>query len=229
MVTIALQAACANFCTDCCNHVGIYSRHLRHTLGAAKVVGIDNSKSMITLAQQAENIRTAGHRVEYVHGDAASVSQIAGGGFDLVLGAYLFNYAQTEEELEKFFQTVFVNLKPGGRLVAINDNMTDDPSLYHPVLDTWKYGYRKSVEGGVGRKEGAKILYECADARGNVFSFANYWLKVETYERVMRRVGFTSWKWIDVRVNEEGLARFGGDFWQNLLANRTMICLEACK
>src|SRR5436190_21508032 len=73
---------------------GFYSRELKRQ-GAARVVGVDNSPAMISLARTAERAEPLG--VEYVLSDVEELVQEER--FDLVVAAFLLNYASTEAHL----------------------------------------------------------------------------------------------------------------------------------
>ncbi len=73
---------------------GFYSRQIRRR-GAAKVVGVDLSAGMVELARKQESAHGLG--IEYVQGDARALEMV--GQFDIVVAAYLLNYAQDRAEL----------------------------------------------------------------------------------------------------------------------------------
>lgn len=69
--------------------------------GASAVVGIDLSPAMIDAAEKRRealppNVREA---LQYRVGDAISLGKVDDEGFDLVVGAWLLNYAGTQAEL----------------------------------------------------------------------------------------------------------------------------------
>src|SRR5688500_17235102 len=72
---------------------GFYTRRLKHH-GAARVVGVDISERMIALGQAEEMRHPLG--VEYVHQDVMEWEPAER--FDVVVAAYLLNYAQTADE-----------------------------------------------------------------------------------------------------------------------------------
>ena len=73
---------------------GFYTRQLRQR-GAAQVMGLDLSHGMIELARRQELTHRLG--IEYVVGDARELPHDPS--FDLVVAAYLLNYARTRAEL----------------------------------------------------------------------------------------------------------------------------------
>src|SRR6185369_2375685 len=73
---------------------GFYTRFLKRR-GAARVVGVDISQGMIDLARHEEQSNRLG--IDYLVQD---VKQLAiDETFDVVVAAYLLNYAQTYDEL----------------------------------------------------------------------------------------------------------------------------------
>ncbi|WP_260417954.1 class I SAM-dependent methyltransferase [Pseudomonas cichorii] len=94
---------------------GFFGREL-YRQGASKVVGVDISSSMIELARK-ESERN-NEAIEYLVSNVADMGTLPQAPFDRVSAAWLFNYAQSIDELETMFAVVAKNLKPGGRLIA---------------------------------------------------------------------------------------------------------------
>ena len=128
---------------------GFYSR-LFKLHGAKQVIGVDISAKMIELAKLEESRAALG--IEYIVGDVIELGQI--GNFDLVVASYLLNYAQTADQLLKMCQSIYSNLKPGGRFVTMNDNSEQTPDSY---LKTEKYGFIKTIAAPL--KNGTPIKY----------------------------------------------------------------------
>ena len=95
---------------------GFYTRKFRQK-GAVRVMGVDISEKMIELARQQEAKAPLG--IEYSVCDVLDLSEI--GSFDLVVASFLLNYAQTKDQLLRMCQSIYVNLKQGGRFVSINN------------------------------------------------------------------------------------------------------------
>ena len=96
---------------------GHYSRMLRRH-GAARVIGVDISDGMIALAREQEAREPLG--VEFVKAAVEDLGVV--GEFEVVSAVYLLHYAPTREHLETMCRTITANLRPGGRLVAMNSN-----------------------------------------------------------------------------------------------------------
>ncbi|MDJ1174309.1 class I SAM-dependent methyltransferase [Roseofilum capinflatum] len=117
---------------------GIHSRNFKKN-GAARVVGVDISPKMIELARAEEAKQSLG--IEYIVSDMCELGQIDT--FDLVGAAFSINHAQTQEQLRQMAQTIYDNLKPGGRFVALNNNVALSPESYTRLE---KYGYYRNKD-----------------------------------------------------------------------------------
>ena len=173
---------------------------------------------MLELARQEEIREPLG--IEYILGDVLELGKI--GRFDLVVASYLLNHAKTKEQLVKMCQTISVNLSPGGRFIAINDNVQQPPESY---LICRKYGYTKSISGPL--EEGAPITLTFSVGREK-FNLRDYYLSRKTYEWAFRSVGFKTIRWQAPLVSPEGLQEYGKEFWHDFLEYSPMIGIE-CK
>jgi SAM-dependent methyltransferase len=196
---------------------GIYSRVLRRA-GAARVVGVDLSSAMIALARAEEERAPLG--CEYMVGDAAQFEPP--GTFDVVLGSYLLNYAESPQTLRRFASTIFASLKPGGRFVGINDNPAQDPSRY---ASCEPYGFKKT--SSPGRAEGDAITYSFRSADGGTFQFDNYYLHPATIAGVFSDVGFSRFAWEGPWLAPGAETGFAAGYWTEFLADPPVIGVVA--
>lgn len=196
---------------------GFYSRRIKRK-DAKLVVGVDISGEMIKLAKQQEKRQPLG--IEYFVSDVMQLGKM--GSFDLVVASYLLNYAQTQEQLLKMCQTISANLKPGGRFISINNNPNQPPESF-PICE--KYGFTKSIAGPL--KEGDAITYEFFRS-GQKFRFDNYYLSVQTHERVAKRAGLGQIRWRKMEVSPDGIRIYGQQFWQDFIDYAPIIGME-CK
>lgn len=175
---------------------GIYTRKIK-ALGAAKILGVDLSSEMIKLAEAEELKNPIG--CEYLVKDALALGKVDD--FDIVLCMYLFNYAQTKEDLLQMCKTVFLNLKPDGKLVGFNDNPQNKLENYANYKE---YGFIK--ESTAERNEGDYVRYVIFNPDGTEFSFNNFYLSPETYEACFKEVGFKNFRWegpfLDTKVTD---------------------------
>ena len=196
---------------------GTYSRAFARR-GAASVLGVDLSGAMVERARSIEREEPLG--ISYRVGDAAGLGTV--GAFDLVVACYLFNYAHTAGELLAFARTVRANLKPGGRLIGINDNPRTALSRYGNYA---AYGFSRTTD--LPRHEGARIRYTFPTPDGKTFGFDNFWLAPETYGQVFAEAGLRDFRLVDceARLSE------GQDptFWQDFVRDCPITGLVACR
>lgn len=186
---------------------GTYARALARR-GAASVLGVDLSSGMIERARLRESEAPLG--IRYQVGDAARLGTV--GAFDLVVACYLFNYARTAEELLSFVRTAAANLKPGGRLVGINDN----PATAFGGLQSYaRYGFLRDVETPV--REGSRIRYSFPKPDGTTFGFDNFWLSPDTYRAAFAEAGFVGFGFVECRAAPDDSQEPG--FWQAFLSD----------
>ncbi len=197
---------------------GFYTRMIRQR-GASKVTGVDLSQGMVDLARRQEAVHQQG--IEYLVGDAKSLD--LPGQFDLVVAAYLLNYAQNREELAAMTRGIAGCLKPGGRFVTVNSN----PALEFASAPSYrKYGFETSVKPGGG--EGAPITWTFY-LENDRFDIENYYLDVAVHEAAFQAAGFRETRWHTPQFSPEGMAEFGPDFWADLKAHPPVAFIECVK
>jgi toxoflavin synthase len=95
---------------------------------------------MVELAKASEHRQPLG--IEYRVADARAIDYVAE--FDLVIAAYLLNYAPSEQELFAMASAIHRSLRPGGRFITINNNLAQQPGSFENtrVLMREAYGWR---------------------------------------------------------------------------------------
>jgi ubiquinone/menaquinone biosynthesis C-methylase UbiE len=197
---------------------GYYTRVLRNH-GAARVVGVDLSEGMIQLAREEETRSPLG--IEYKVGDARAFDGAEG--FDLVVAAYLLNYAATQNELEQMCRAVTRALRPGGRFVTVNNN-PEQPLEYFET--SRQFGFIKHTPGDL--QEEAPIIYTIFQDDGS-FDITNYWLSTATHEQCLTAAGLRDIRWHHPQVSPEGKASFADDFWDSFLTHPPITFLECVR
>jgi len=194
---------------------GFYTRLLKQA-GASAVTGVDISSAMVALAQEAEQQEPVG--VDYVCADVATLPELPC--VDLVTAAYLLHYAPSETELRAMCARIAGQLKPGGRLVAINENPEQAAASYAGYA---QYGFNKSVVEP--RAEAAPITYAMVSGR-QLIRFDVYYYSLATYESALRDAGFSSVRWRPLELSPAGITECGEDYWQEYLRNPPVTGLE---
>jgi ubiquinone/menaquinone biosynthesis C-methylase UbiE len=192
---------------------GFYTRRLRER-GARRVVGVDVSAAMIDLARAQDGGMTG---IEYLVSDVQDLPPL--GPFDIACAAYLLHYARDVAELRRMCRGIARQLPPGGRFVAINENPDQAEEAYAGYL---RYGFSKSV--ATPRREASPITYAMISGR-ELFRFVVYHFERATYEQALTDAGFTDIRWHALRLDPEGQARFGPDYWSEYLHNPPVVGL----
>ena len=196
---------------------GIYARAFARR-GAGSVLGVDLSSAMVEQARAIEREEKLG--ISYQVGDAADLGTV--GAFDLVVASYLFNYARTADELLAFARSVHANLKPGGRLVGMNNNPRNALERYGSFA---AYGFSRDIE--LPRREGSRIRYTFPKPDGSSFGFDNFWLAPETYQAVFAEAGLRDFRFVDCQPKlSEGQ---DPAFWQEFVRDCPITGLEATR
>jgi ubiquinone/menaquinone biosynthesis C-methylase UbiE len=196
---------------------GFYARFIKRA-GAARVVGVDISAGMIDLARQEEARQPLG--IEYVLQDAKQAD--FGASFDLVVAAYLLNYASSKEELLEMCRSVARNLKPGCRFVTVNANAELSPEFNETSR---KYGLIRVTPPEL--REGTPYQWRnFQDDRS--FDITNYYLSAATHDGALHTAGFTDIRWHAPRLSPAAEAEQGKEFWREFLEHPRIVFIE-CK
>src|SRR5262249_35459661 len=133
------------------------------------------------------------------------------GEFDVVVAAYLLNYARTAEELTSMCRSIAGALKPGGRFVTVNNNPADPPENFDAGRP---YGFAQRLVGEL--TAGATIAFQMFLPTGTL-EITNYHLSVATTEEAFRAAGLRDVRWHAPEVSPEGEAEFGREHWAAFL------------
>ena len=198
---------------------GHYTRLLKQ-LGASQVLGVDLSSDMIELARQQERSHPLG--IDYRVCDAGALKLQTKA--DLVFAGYLFNHARDRDELRAQFNTISGLLRPGGRLVALNNNPDDPPSNFDAGRP---YGYSKSINGPL--VEGAAIHYRFALEDGGVFELTDYYISREVMQTLMEDCDLQQVRWPQPVLAAEGIEAMGADYWSAIMTTPPFCLIEATR
>jgi toxoflavin synthase len=197
---------------------GHYTRLLR-VLGASRVVGVDISSKMIELAETTERDHPLG--IEYLVADAQTIRFPEP--FDVVMAAYLLNYARSHEELLAMCNAISRNLRAGGRFVAINNNPSQHVSNFEA---TRKYGFIKNARGEI--RNGTPIRYTFF-MDDETFDLENYHLDVAVHAAALTEAGFSDIQWHSPKLSPDEAAGADQEHWTDFLTDPPVILLECRK
>ncbi|KAJ8061085.1 hypothetical protein OCU04_010160 [Sclerotinia nivalis] len=189
---------------------GFYTSHFV-SWGAASVLGVDVSPVMIDQARRSRS----GDSVSFVRADCSIPMKYEGAPFDIVFAAWLLNYAADREGLVDMFRNIAMNLKEGGRFIAI----TVPPSSNPIEFVNAEAKARPLSEGG----SGYLVSHHVRDVQDGIYfhvhgdtpvgdlDFECFHLKKEVYEEAAREAGLMgSLEW-GVTVVPERYLRGGGE------------------
>jgi len=188
---------------------GFFGRELL-ARGASHVIGVDISEKMIDLAKQES--RKNGDSIEFHVRNVCDMESF--GEFDMVMAAWLFNYADSPDDLKKMFKAVERNLKPSGRLVAytvepdfcLADGNFIDYGVNVMTEEPWCGGFRHQAE--------------FVTTPPSPFTFYRWSRK--TYEQAISEAGLGQAQWQKPILSEDDIKKRRAGFWDTFQSN----CLQ---
>jgi SAM-dependent methyltransferase len=142
--------------------------------GAKKVIGMDNSVEQIRIAKKIPL-----ERAEYVLGDIFKDKLPSA---NLVLAAYVLNYAADAKQLANFFRSIYRSLRQNGKFIAVVD-LPEGRDYFTP----------------------------------------------QTLENALRSAGFKDVIWHKSIISDEGIKKFGAEFWKDYLESPELGYVSAMK
>ncbi len=197
---------------------GYYSR-LCQTAGARRVVGVDLSAGMVDLARRLENHQPQG--IEYHVGDACTFD--CGEQFDVVVAAYLLNYARTPQELQAMCGGIHRHLKPGGRFVTVNSS----PFLHFPSAPSYR-PYEFETFATQEWIAGAPVQWRF-HVNGEMFDIENYYLDADLHNAAFQQSGLGNVCWHEPRLSPHADPDLGSGFWTTFLEHSPITLLTCGK
>lgn len=180
--------------------------------GASVVCGVDNSLAQIGLAK-----KTSPHKVvTYCVGD---IFIEHGGPVDIINAPFVVNYARTTPALKHFFELIFRSLREGGKAVFVID-LPNGRSLK-------RFGATKTFDGPV--VDETPIRIDLFNEEKRICTLSGVYYTPKTIESLLLEVGFRKACWHKPIVSEEGLCKFGPDFWEGYVDDPELGYLTAEK
>jgi SAM-dependent methyltransferase len=176
-------------------------------LGFNRVIGLDTSLPVIKEARATCPARYQQH-VSYYWQKKLSPNRRnpSATKVDLVIVPFVLNYAENVIELQAWLDTYLNWLRPGGYLIGVVDLPENK--------DLTIYGARKILHGSA--EDGAKITNKLYQVNGQLIcSLRGNYYKLETISNLVESFGKVQWH--KPTISQEGLNKFGADFWRGYL------------
>ncbi len=207
-VTPFLNANTETSVLDLACGTGYYSRLLL-SWGASRVVGVDISPTMVDAARS-QTPPEASEKLVFEVGDCTqplTLRQSTTEQFDIVLGAWLLNYAGTRAEMTRMFANIASHLRPGGHFVGITPHPAIDLDKFAELFDPEKtdrdqarYGVSVAYTGRIPEGYGHRTKIT-AHVQPREISFENYHLDRSIYEACAREGGLKgNLEWKEIRL-----------------------------
>lgn len=185
---------------------GFYGRAMLQA-GAATAHGVDQSREMVAIGRRMS--AHGGDAMTFQASDFLALAPLRR--YDIVVAAFLFNYAPSLDVLARMATAAFTHVRDGGRLAV----ETMNPAYRLADGDCSRHGAR--VLDDVPWQEGAKMVIEFPGdppARITVFRWAR-----THYEQAFAQAGFTGLDWQPpCLLVQDRLAQPAG-YWDDLLRN----------
>lgn len=219
---------------DLASGTGHYSRKAIDW-GAAYVLGVDSSREMVSAARSLQP-PAAGDGMRFEVGDVLSLGRIEGEEpFDVVLGAWLLNYAAGLDEITGMFRTIAANLKDGGVFVGLAPSAAEDVDALAahwreacaklPESFPIRVDYYEKLASGEGWKTEVSNK-----AGGERVSFRNFHLRKSLYEKGARRAGLGGrLDWPEVEIPERVRDELDREGWKTYVEggkNMSVLVIE---
>lgn len=178
--------------------------------GASLVVGADNSRAQIELGNRVSPHPKIWYRVGDVflqHGGPAHIAN----------APFVANYARTKAILRHFFALVYKTLHEGGKVAFVFD-LPSGKSLQ-------RFGAVKTLQGP--RRDETPIEIKLFNGERHLCTLEATYYTPSTIVELLWEVGFKNVTWHQPIVSQEGVEKFGAEFWDEYLKETELGYLTA--
>lgn len=182
-----------------------YSTRLLAKNNPALLIGIDASKEMIHLASSHDKEFPLG--INYFQGKVEGFNFKKLKPIDMITALFLLHYADSKEKLLQICKSIYNALSPTGKFITITSN-PDFPQMIDKQYEVTSYMPKPYKEGSF-----RFVKYW----RNNIklCSFLTHYWSQNTIEQKLKDAGFNNITFHLPLVSEEGLKKFGNQFWDN--------------
>ncbi len=209
-----------------------YRARLAKKIGVAKVASFDISYKQTQIARMEELQNPMG--IEFFNLDPYSkdfLSTIPSnliGNTDVVLGAFLLDHAMNIDELTIVTQNIYKLLSKNAVFFALLDH----PNIHVPTDP--KYGVGISFDEGVipdsdGAPRRISIYQSLFNNFKEVLHFYNFRWGKETLSKTLLQAGFSSVDFTEPNVSEEGIKKYGNEYWKSYNNQPSILAITAKK
>lgn len=189
---------------------GFFTEQLANT--AEKVTGIDISEQQLHKARE----KQIKHAV-FQHADMNTFDYSRA---DVVNAPYVINYLETIAEVQHFFSRVYKGIKKGGKIVGIVDMPNST------IHDMQKFGSIKCVDALHDEEE---ITLQLFHEDEEIITLKSIFYSRETLGNLLVKAGFRQVVWHTPIVSDEGIKRYGEDFWKEYIQRCDVAYFSAVK
>jgi trans-aconitate methyltransferase len=195
--------------------IGCGDGHFTNQLArkSKKVIGLDNSKEQIERAK-----RNTPENVEFLIADMIEFNYPKS---DLISAPFVLNYLESTTELTSFLKKLYSSLNEGGKIISIVDMPSSE------LHDFKKFGSVKKVKEGL--KEGSPLTIELYNSENLLVTLHSFYHLKETFENALTEAGFKEITWRTPIVSEEGIEKYGQEYWDEYLADCDIAYFSAMK
>jgi len=134
-------------------------------------------------------------------------------------------HSKTPADLICMCQSIFLNLKPGGILVSVNDNPDDKPPYYSFI----KYGWEKINPKDNIRNEGDQVEVRHFNTNGTEFVIKHFHWNKSTYEMALFRAGLSTVEFHRAQIAPVAAKADNEKYWDDFLAYNEIMFIKATK
>lgn len=164
-----------------------------------KVIGIDNS---------IEQIKKANEKNEDIDFRVADMFTFDYPLCDKISCPFVLNYIQNKDGLKTLFGKFYSALNENGKIVGILDMPKE------LINEAKEWGAIKKIKGDK-IEEGVPMDIELYNGEEHLVTLHSFYHEKKVIEDLLTSSGFVDIKWKDAIVSQEGLEKFGKEFWES--------------